>query len=124
MKKIILFICIFCTMLFFMSALKIEFSKPVIKTEISKTQTIENQDFKSKASENQVVNQELTNEQIKTIAQSIKLDVTQSDEPITPAMIVKYLLSVIGTFITSLILIFLNKKFPQWFPSPNKNMYK
>lgn len=53
----------------------------------------------------------------------IQINLNQED-PVTPSAIVKWLFSVLGGFITTFILAWLHKKFPQWFPSADKSVYK
>lgn len=51
-------------------------------------------------------------------------DAANVNELLTPKSIVEYLLSMIGAFLSTLILALLHKKFPKLFPSKNINKYK
>jgi hypothetical protein len=53
----------------------------------------------------------------------ISITVNNGDEPITPEEIIRYLLSVLGGIITTIILAWLHKKFPLIFPSKKPRDY-
>lgn len=72
------------------------------------------------------VNRELTEQELKELEQIIPIKImTATDElPTTATEIVKYLISMIGGLLTSIILYFLHKRWPDIFTSSKLRSYK
>ena len=72
------------------------------------------------------VHRELSEQELKELEQIIPIKImTATDEiPTTATEIVKYLISMIGGLLTSIILYFLHKKWPEIFTSSKLKTYK
>jgi len=72
------------------------------------------------------VNRELTEQELKELEQiiPIKIMIATDDVPTTATEIVKYLISMIGGLLTSIILYFLHKRWPDIFTSSKLKSYK
>lgn len=72
------------------------------------------------------VNRELTEQELKELEQiiPIKIMTANDDIPTTATEIVKYLISMIGGLLTSIILYFLHKRWPDIFTSSKLKSYK
>ena len=72
------------------------------------------------------VNRELTEQELKELQQiiPIKIMTATDDVPTTATEIVKYLISMIGGLLTSIILYFLHKRWPDIFTSSKLRSYK
>jgi hypothetical protein len=72
------------------------------------------------------VNRELSEQELKELEQIIPIKIlTATDEiPTTATEIVKYLISMIGGLLTSIILYFLHKRWPDIFTSSKLRSYK
>jgi hypothetical protein len=72
------------------------------------------------------VNRELSEQELKELEQiiPIKIMTATEDIPTTATEIVKYLISMIGGLLTSIILYFLHKRWPDIFTSSKLRSYK
>jgi hypothetical protein len=72
------------------------------------------------------VNRELSEQELKELEQiiPIKIMTATDDIPTTATEIVKYLISMIGGLLTSIILYFLHKRWPDIFTSSKLRSYK
>jgi hypothetical protein len=72
------------------------------------------------------IDRELTEEEITDIQRFIPVKIMSSDSetPGTGTEIVKYLISILGGFLTTIILHFLNKRWPAIFPFKSIRNYK
>lgn len=72
------------------------------------------------------VNRYLTDQEISDIVRFIPVVLSDlpTDEPLTASQIIKYILSFLGSLLTSIILYFLHKRWPDIFTSQKLKNYK
>ncbi len=118
MKKFIMFIVLTVSILGFLNLTNFELKGSTTQIELTKN------NVQTQKSTESAVSQQLTEAQILELQKNLNVNIITNEEPITPVSIVKYLLSVLGSFITLLILNFLNKKFPNIFPYTSAKKYR